>query len=201
MEHGDATCFLRIGYEVIGGPNGNRRGKVVGSATLSADVLWDDGETETVDQFTHTLFVIDRGQPLPHAFGTTVRRTKPLKRAAWKRKPPAPEKAKAAKRRQQKRAKERQEEDFGPHGEWVRERGCEVRNCFAPAEAHHDPFRSQGGTAKDLVGLCLRHHREGRLARHKTSLAKFNEAWQVDLRAAAERNWAESPFGARAQHG
>lgn len=64
MERGDATCFLRTGYEVSGGTNGNRRGKVLGFTPLSADVLWDNGETETVDQFGHTLNVLDGGPPV-----------------------------------------------------------------------------------------------------------------------------------------
>lgn len=73
MEWGDAACFLRTGYEVIGGNNGNRRGKVQGFTALSADMLWDDGETETVDQFGHTLNVLDGGPPPvpPYFLGET----------------------------------------------------------------------------------------------------------------------------------
>jgi hypothetical protein len=123
----------------------------------------------------------------------------PLKRTAWKRKSPDPEKAKAAQRKKQKRAREKHAADFGPHRDWVCARGCEVPNCPAEAHGHHEPARRMGGskkpTAHRLAGLCADHHTDGAEARHRIGLARFNARFCVDLKAAAARNWAESPYG------
>jgi hypothetical protein len=128
-----------------------------------------------------------------------VKRNTPLKRSPLRPKPRDPSKEARSKAKARKRARERYEKDFGgPHADWVRERGCEVCGCMIPAESHHDPYRSKGGTAKDLVGLCSCHHRTGKLARHNMSLARFNQTWGTDLRAAAARNWRESPHGEQA---
>jgi hypothetical protein len=121
-----------------------------------------------------------------------------VKRSPFRKKPPDPEKVKAKERQKRKRVRAKRANDFGgPHGEWVRERGCEVPGCEEAPELHHQPYRSHGGTAKDLVGLCANHHRTGRLARHKVSLEKFNREHGTDLLAAAARNWRESPYGER----
>lgn len=89
-------------------------------------------------------------------------------------------------------------EAFGPHAEWVREKGCEVRNCFAAPQIHHEPPRKMGGskepTAHRATGLCAHHHTDGPQARHKIRLAKFDATHGTDLLAAAARNWAASPF-------
>jgi hypothetical protein len=124
-----------------------------------------------------------------------VKRSKPLRRSPWRKKPRDPEKEARSKAKAAKRARERHREDFGPHADWVRDRGCEVPGCPHPAEVHHDPYRSKGGTAKDTVGLCAGHHRTLPMARHNTSLAKFDAQWGTELRAAATRNWRESPYG------
>jgi hypothetical protein len=123
-----------------------------------------------------------------------VKRSTPLKRSPLRPKPRDPTKEARSKAKARKRAREKHGRDFGPHGDWVAARGCEVRSCTRPAEKHHDPFRSQGGEAKDLVGLCHLHHQSHRMARHQTSLTSFDAYWNVDLRAAAARNWRESPF-------
>lgn len=128
-----------------------------------------------------------------------------MKRSPFRKKPPDPEKVKAKERQKQKRAQARSANDFGgPHGEWVRERGCEVPGCPRYPQNHHEPPRKMGGnkkpTAHRLVGLCPLHHTESRTARHRIGLAKFDALHGTNLLAAAARNWRESPFGER-MHG
>lgn len=125
-------------------------------------------------------------------------RRAPLKRSAFRPKKPDAEKIKAAKRRRRQRARDLWERDFGPHADFVRERGCEVPGCPNPAQSHHEPPRANGCTMKDQCGLCLEHHTEGRYARHKIGLKRFDAYWSTDLIAAAARNWAASPYGEKA---
>lgn len=81
---------------------------------------------------------------------------------------------------------QKRERDFGEKAVWVRRMGCVI--CGAtPSDPHHEKPRSLGGTAKDLVNICRRHH----LVRHQIGPTRFNERYGVDLVAEAARIEAE----------
>lgn len=81
-----------------------------------------------------------------------------------------------------RKSAEKRERDFGERAVAVRRLLCVV--CGAtPCDPHHEPPRSLGGTSKDLVPLCHRHH----LVRHQIGPTRFTERYHVDLLAEAAR--------------
>lgn len=123
-----------------------------------------------------------------------MKRSKPLARTAWKRKPLDPEKLKQKKRAARIRQRELWERDFGPHAGFVRSHPCACCGTGRDIESHHEPDRRHGGSMKDQTPLCRRCHREAPNARHKMGRAAFERMYKLDLRALAARLWAESPF-------
>jgi len=79
--------------------------------------------------------------------------------------------------------------DDREYAAWVTRYGCEV--CGCQANAHHEPYKSQGGTHKDLVALCRLHHQDNVHGRHGMSLERFNETYGLDVRQMAIDNWRE----------
>ena len=81
------------------------------------------------------------------------------------------------------------ERAFGDRGELVRAMPCLLlgSGCWGPIEAAHVRSRGAGGTRRDLVPLCARHHRE----QHDRGIRTFQERHGVDLRAAADQLAAE----------
>jgi hypothetical protein len=84
---------------------------------------------------------------------------------------------------------------FGDHAEYIRSLPCVIRGMDAgecgPSEAAHVRSRGAGGTAADLVPLCLRHHAE----QHVTGIETFQERYEIDLRAIAADLWASRDAG------
>jgi len=67
---------------------------------------------------------------------------------------------------------EKRKRDFGTRAIEIRRMPCLV--CGSkPSDAHHEPPRSLGGTAKDLVPLCRRHHN----VRHQIGPTRFYERY------------------------
>lgn len=77
-----------------------------------------------------------------------------------------------------RRATEKHERDFGDRAVEVRRMPCLVCGT-TPSDAHHEPPRSLGGTSKDLVPLCRRHHN----VRHQIGPTRFYERYGIDLAA------------------
>lgn len=83
-----------------------------------------------------------------------------------------------------KRQRERFACCFGQRGALVRAMPCLVGvACRGAVQAAHARSRGAGGTRRDLVPLCARHHRE----QHDVGLATFMARHRVDLIAAAAR--------------
>lgn len=80
---------------------------------------------------------------------------------------------------------ERYEQAFGDRGELVRAMPCLLlgNGCWGPIEAAHVKSRGAGGTRRDLVPLCSRHHEQ----QHTRGIKTFAEEHGLDLRAAADR--------------
>lgn len=74
---------------------------------------------------------------------------------------------------------------YGDRGELVRAMPCICRGneCRGPTEAAHVKSRGAGGTRRDLVPLCSRHHRR----QHDHGLGTFERETGLDLRAVAAR--------------
>ncbi len=96
--------------------------------------------------------------------------------------------------RNEERAEERYQRDFGRKADWIRGLCC-VACGHHPVDPHHEPPRSRGGTKENLVPLCPGHHTVKDVSRHKLgSVERFREVHGVDLRAEAERldrRWRE----------
>lgn len=108
---------------------------------------------------------IKRGKPLKRG-GSLVRRTRlrPVNR---------------------ERKLERYERAYGERGELVRAMPCLLlgNGCWGPIEAAHVKSRGAGGTCRDLVPLCSRHHAE----QHQAGIKTFCKTHDIDLHAAAHR--------------
>ncbi len=80
---------------------------------------------------------------------------------------------------------ERYEAAFGDRAELVRAMPCLLlgTECWGPIEAAHVRSRGAGGTRRDLVPLCSKHHRE----QHDTGIKTFAARHGIDLHAAADR--------------
>lgn len=122
-----------------------------------------------------------------------MKRSKPLVRGPWKRKPVDPEKLKEKKRKARKRQRELWERDFGPHAAYVRSHPCACCGTSRDIESHHEPDRRHGGSMKDQTPLCSRCHREAPNARHKIGRRRFETIYKLDLVALAAHLWASSP--------
>ena len=87
------------------------------------------------------------------------------------------------------RKAKRFERDFGSKRVWIVAMPC-VAACSAPApsDPHHVKTRASGGTKRDLVPLCRKHHN---LFHSVGSAATFERETGVDLRAEADRFEAE----------
>lgn len=74
---------------------------------------------------------------------------------------------------------------FGDRGELVRAMPCIClgNECHGPIEAAHTKSRGAGGSRRDMVPLCARHHRR----QHDRGIQTFEHETGVDLRAAAAR--------------
>ncbi|MCA9636547.1 MAG: hypothetical protein KC420_11020 [Myxococcales bacterium] len=78
---------------------------------------------------------------------------------------------------------------YGLRGDPVRALGCLCRGglswspCGGPTEAAHVRSRGAGGTRRDLVPLCQRHHSE----QHRIGIKTFAERHSLDLTAEAQR--------------
>lgn len=82
----------------------------------------------------------------------------------------------------QERRAARFERCYGQRGWHIRRMQCIVPNCFvAPIAAAHVVSRGAGGTKRDLVPLCFRHHRE----QHDVGIKSFEEKYDLSLRTAA----------------
>ncbi len=108
-----------------------------------------------------------------------------------------PKVRKPLRRRNPKRARARQERNFGARAAVVRKMRCSVPTlfvcsgcgyqcgtrtpCAGPIEAAHVKSRGAGGDRRDLVPLCQAHHRE----QHTLGVKGFNEAHSINLRTAA----------------
>lgn len=122
-----------------------------------------------------------------------MKRSKPIARRPWKRKPPDPDKVKTQRQKVGRRRRELWERDFGPHSNYVRQHPCSVCGSGQNIESHHEPDRRHGGSMKDQAPLCRDCHREGILARHRIGRRRFEAEHGVDMAAAAARLWDESP--------
>lgn len=78
---------------------------------------------------------------------------------------------------------------YGDRGALVRAMPCVCRGneCEGPIEAAHVRSRGAGGTRRDLVPLCSRHH----LQQHSKGIRTFECETGIDLAAAAARIAAE----------
>lgn len=80
-------------------------------------------------------------------------------------------------------------EAFGERGAAVRAMPClcldllPYDRCSGPIEAAHVRSRGAGGTRRDLVPLCQRHHR----AQHSEGIKSFANGFGLDLQAEAQR--------------
>lgn len=71
------------------------------------------------------------------------------------------------------------------HGKEIRTLPCSVPTCWkSPVHAAHVKSRGAGGTWKDLVPLCMYHHRE--YDDQLGSPERFNAKYDVDLVALAQ---------------
>lgn len=74
--------------------------------------------------------------------------------------------------------KAKRKRDFGERAIEIRRMPCLV--CGAtPSDSHHEPPRSLGGTSKDQIPLCRRHHR----VRHDIGPTRFYTRYEIDLKA------------------
>lgn len=84
---------------------------------------------------------------------------------------------------------------FGEHADFIRSLPCALRGHDAgicgPSEAAHVRSRGAGGTAKDLVPLCQRHHAE----QHSMGILTFQEHYEIDLQAIADDLWRNREGG------
>ncbi len=141
---------------------------------------------------------------MPLSRKAPLKRSGPLKRtgALPKGKKPltrdcSAEKRTATRKRQQKRARELRDKDFGPHADYVRSFPCVACGTTAVARvSHHEPPRSQKGGVP-LVGrqipMCPGCHTDGEQARHKIGRPAFEALHGIDLRAIAASLWSTSP--------
>ncbi len=113
----------------------------------------------------------------------TPLKSKPEKVAAWLRK----SRLAGALRKRGRKYKEKRERDFGVKARWVTGLPCVVCG-ICQCDPHHEPPRSLGGTAKDLVPLCREHHTAGNHSRHQLgSTWTFLYIHNIDLIAEAKR--------------
>lgn len=86
-------------------------------------------------------------------------------------------------RRNDARRRKRFARDFGERAAIVRAMPCLVGGiaCSGDVQAAHVRSRGAGGTRRDLIPLCARHHCE----QHDAGLRTFAARYQVDLAAAA----------------
>jgi hypothetical protein len=71
---------------------------------------------------------------------------------------------------------------YGTHAAVVRAMDCLVRGCrVRPVQAAHVKSRGAGGTWRDLIPLCWRHHGE----QHAVGVRTFAARHGLDLAAAA----------------
>ena len=76
-----------------------------------------------------------------------------------------------------------------PYQDWVRAHPCVIgKDCEGRIEAAHVTSRGAGGQDENnLTPMCHRHH----AMQHTMGLVSFGERFEVNLRATAERLWAE----------
>lgn len=82
-------------------------------------------------------------------------------------------------------------EKIPEHLGFIRSLFCAVRDatCFGVIEAHHVITRGAGGSDRDCVPLCTKHHAEG----HRIGWSTFQRIYKIILRAVAASLWAVSP--------
>lgn len=128
----------------------------------------------------------------PKRKGALPKGRKPLKRDC------SAEKQADARKRQQKRARELSDRDFGPHADYVRSFPCVACGTTAVARvSHHELPRSHKGgvpAVERQIPMCPGCHTDGKQARHKIGREKFEALHGVDLRALAAHLWSTSPF-------
>lgn len=73
-----------------------------------------------------------------------------------------------------RKSAEKRKRDFGERAIEIRAMPCLVCGT-TPSDPHHEPPRSLGGTAKDLMPLCRRHHN----VRHQIGPTRFYERYRV----------------------
>ena len=126
----------------------------------------------------------------PKRTGALPKGRKPLTRDS------SAEKRTAARKRQQKRERERWERHFGPHADYVRSFLCAACGSGV-VSSHHEPPRSKKGNppmVERQTPLCADCHTDGREARHKIGREKFEALHGIDLRALAAHLWSTSPY-------
>jgi hypothetical protein len=92
---------------------------------------------------------------------------------------PKPERgsAKKARERERRRSKDRD------YASWLHKQPCIVAGCPVEPEQHHERSEGFDGTDADSVPLCRRHHR-GPHGRHGLrSAGRFEEHYNLSLRA------------------
>ena len=75
-----------------------------------------------------------------------------------------------------------------PHLEFTRSGPCCVCGKPGPSHPHHVKHRGSGGSDRQVVPLCPRHHTEVHMSREK-----FAETHGIDLDAEAAYVWGISP--------
>jgi hypothetical protein len=108
------------------------------------------------------------------------------------------EKRTATRKRQQKRAREMRDRDFGPHADYVRSFPCAACGTTAVERvSHHELPRSHKGgvpVVERQIPMCPDCHTDGSQARHKIGRPAFEALHGIDLRAIAADLWRTSPF-------
>lgn len=108
-----------------------------------------------------------------------------------KRKTPLKSKSRLKRTRLKQRGRnsaKKRRRDFGSHAELVRRMPCLVCGR-TPSDPHHEPPRSRGGKAENLVPLCRKHHRQ----RHALgSAAIFSHYFHIDLEVEALSIWRKA---------